>query len=144
MNSGGWNSPFKWISNWSGWRQQRQVTGGERLPQLMMTTCYWQIIVTIIVIVTKLFHCSTQIVTSFRPVPTININPNVHFQEQLGWDWGHISDQLISRCFLSTAARFLIATFNETKSFCFGYNRYEIFPFRICPRRNLVNSAKAK
>ena len=43
-----------------------------------------------------------------------------------------------------TAARFLIATFNETKSFRFGYNRYEIFPFRINARRNLFDSAKAK
>ena len=42
------------------------------------------------------------------------------------------------------AGRFLIATFNETKSFRFGYKRYEIFPFRICPRRNLFDSAKAK
>ena len=33
------------------------------------------------------------------------------------------------------AARFLIATFNETQSFRFGYKRYEIFPFRIWPRR---------
>ena len=31
----------------------------------------------------------------------------------------------------SSAARFLIATFNETRSFRFGYNPYEIFPFRI-------------
>ena len=31
----------------------------------------------------------------------------------------------------STAARFLIATFNESKSFRFGYNQYKIFPFPI-------------
>ena len=36
--------------------------------------------------------------------------------------------QLCQHC---TAARFLIATFNETQSFRFGYNLYEIFPFRI-------------